>query len=40
MAKALAYQQYDYTFTFGDGSHNSKHGASIFPEAMKWLWRK
>lgn len=39
MAKALAFMKYDFTFTFGDGSHNSKHGASIFPEAMKWLWR-
>lgn len=38
MAKALAFM--NYTFTFGDGAHNSKHGASIFPEAMKWLWRK
>lgn len=39
MAKALAFMKYDFTFTFGDGGHNSKHGASIFPEAMKWLWR-
>lgn len=40
MAKALEYQKYDHTFVFGDGAHNSKHGASLFPEAMKWLWRK
>lgn len=40
MDKALTYARYDHTFTFGDGAHNSKHGASIFPEAMKWLWRK
>ncbi|MCB1276285.1 alpha/beta hydrolase-fold protein [Prosthecobacter sp.] len=40
MARALAYQKYDFTFTFGDGAHNSKHGASLFPEAMKWLWRR
>ncbi|MBV6500186.1 MAG: hypothetical protein CJBNEKGG_02656 [Prosthecobacter sp.] len=39
MAAALAFMKYDYTFTFGDGAHNSKHGASLFPEAMKWLWR-
>ena len=38
MAKALAFMKYDFTFTFGDGAHNSKHGASILPEAMKWLW--
>ena len=39
MAAALAFMKYDFTFTFGDGAHNSKHGASLFPEAMKWLWR-
>jgi enterochelin esterase family protein len=40
MAKALEYHQYDHIFVFGDGAHSSKHGASLFPEAMKWLWRK
>ena len=39
MAAALAFMKYDFIFTFGDGAHNSKHGASLFPEAMKWLWR-
>jgi enterochelin esterase family protein len=39
MAAALAFMKYDYTFVFGDGAHNSKHGSSVFPEAMKWLWR-
>jgi enterochelin esterase-like enzyme len=39
MAAALAFMKYDYTFSFGEGAHNSKHGASLFPEAMKWLWR-
>lgn len=40
MAKALEFMKYDYHFEFGDGQHNSKHGAFLFPEAMKWLWRK
>jgi enterochelin esterase family protein len=40
MAKALEYMKYDFHFEFGDGQHNSKHGASLFPEAMKWLWRE
>lgn len=40
MDKALTYMGYDHHFEFGDGQHNSKHGASLFPEAMKWLWRK
>lgn len=40
MDKALTFMNYDHHFEFGDGQHNSKHGASLFPEAMKWLWRK
>ncbi|MCW0219189.1 MAG: alpha/beta hydrolase-fold protein [Prosthecobacter sp.] len=40
MDKALTYMGYDHHFELGDGQHNSKHGASLFPEAMKWLWRK
>ena len=40
MAKSLAYMAYDVRFEFGDGQHNSKHGGSIFPEALRWLWRK
>jgi enterochelin esterase-like enzyme len=40
MAKALEFMKYDFHFEFGDGQHNSKHGASLFPEAMKWLWRE
>ncbi|MEO6183879.1 MAG: alpha/beta hydrolase-fold protein [Verrucomicrobiota bacterium] len=39
MATALKFAKYDYQFVYGDGGHNSKHGGSIFPEAMKWLWR-
>jgi enterochelin esterase family protein len=39
MAAALAFMKYDHTFMLGDGAHNSKHGANLFPEAMKWLWR-
>ena len=37
---ALKYMRYDCEFVLGDGQHNSKHGASIFPDAMKWLWRE
>lgn len=39
MAAALKFAKYDYQFVFGDGAHNSKHGGSIFPDAVKWLWR-
>jgi enterochelin esterase family protein len=40
MDAALRYMKYDVQFVFGDGAHTSKHGGSIFPEAVKWLWRK
>ena len=39
MAAALKEKGYDHQFVFGEGSHSPKHGASIFPDAMKWLWR-
>jgi len=39
MATALKFAGYDHRFDFGEGAHNSKHGGSIFPEVMKWLWR-
>lgn len=40
MFASLTFMKYDVKFEYGDGQHNSKHGGSIFPEAMKWLWRK
>jgi enterochelin esterase family protein len=39
MAAALAYKGYDYQFVCGEGGHTLKHGGSIFPETMRWLWR-
>ncbi len=39
MAAALKYAGWDYKFEFGDGGHNGKHGGSIFPDTMRWLWR-
>ena len=39
MASALKFAGYDVRFDFGEGAHNSKHGGSIFPEVLKWLWR-
>lgn len=40
MHAALKYMKYDERFELGDGQHNSKHGGAIFPDAVKWLWRK
>ena len=39
MAAALAYQGYDYQLVMGEGGHTLKHGAAIFPDTMRWLWR-
>jgi enterochelin esterase family protein len=39
MAAALKFAGYDYKFEFGDGGHSPKHGASLFPDTMRWLWR-
>jgi enterochelin esterase-like enzyme len=39
MARALAFKGYDYQLVMGRGTHNPKHGASIFPSAVRWLWR-
>ena len=38
MASALQSKGYDHQFVFGEGTHNSAHGASILPYALRWLW--
>lgn len=39
LAAALKYRDYDYQFVFGEGGHSLKHGAAIFPDTLRWLWR-
>ena len=39
MAAALKFAKYDYQFVAGDGGHNGKHGGSILPDSLRWLWR-
>ena len=39
VAAALAYREYDYQFVYGEGGHTLEHGASIFPDTLRWLWR-
>jgi enterochelin esterase-like enzyme len=39
MASALSFKGYDYRFEYGHGAHDRKHGAAIFPETMRWLFR-
>ena len=39
MLAALQYAGYDVRHVWGDGGHNSRHAAAIFPDALQWLWR-
>jgi enterochelin esterase family protein len=39
MAASLKFKNYDYEFVFGEGGHNGKHGGSILPDSLLWLWR-
>ena len=40
MARALEFAGYDIRHVWGTGTHNGKHAASVFPDAMRWLWRE
>ncbi|MDP4646167.1 MAG: esterase family protein [Akkermansiaceae bacterium] len=39
MQAALKYKGYDHKFVWGTGAHSGQHLGSIFPDAMRWLWR-
>lgn len=39
MEAALKFAHYDYKFVMGEGKHSGRHGGSIFPDTMRWLWR-
>ena len=38
MLSALTWAGYEVEHVWGEGSHNSKHGGQILPEALRWLW--
>ena len=38
LAAALKEKGYDHQFVFGEGVHSAKHGASILPFVLRWLW--
>lgn len=41
MNSALSYMGYDVKFDYTEGfGHNSHRGGAIFPDAMRWLWRR
>ena len=39
MAAALNYAGYDYQFVMGTEGHSGRHGGTILPETLEWLWR-
>ena len=36
---ALVEKGYDLNYQWGIGRHSQKHGGSILPDMMRWLWR-
>jgi enterochelin esterase family protein len=39
LMQALHDKGYDLNYQWGIGRHSQKHGGSIFPDMMRWLWR-
>lgn len=39
MESSLKFKKYDHKVAWGDGGHNGKHGGSILPDSLRWLWR-
>lgn len=39
MERALTFSGYEVNHVWGDGAHSGAHGTSLFPDAMRWLWK-
>ncbi|MHA4741570.1 SMP-30/gluconolactonase/LRE family protein [Dyadobacter sp. MSC1_007] len=39
MLRALTFAGYEVEHKWGEGGHNGKQGTSLFPEAMRYLWK-
>jgi enterochelin esterase-like enzyme len=39
LANSLKMMNYDFHFTFGNGTHSTAQGNAELPEALTWLWR-
>jgi enterochelin esterase family protein len=39
-ATALAERGYDLRLVLGDGGHQPNHDGAVFPDALRWLWRR
>ncbi|MEO6726832.1 MAG: SMP-30/gluconolactonase/LRE family protein, partial [Blastocatellia bacterium] len=39
MERSLVFSGYEVSHVWGQGAHNGRQGTSLFPEAMRWLWK-
>ena len=39
MERALTFAGYEHEHIWGDGGHNGKQAAAVFPDAMRFLWK-
>jgi enterochelin esterase-like enzyme len=39
MERALSFAGYEVNHVWGEGGHSGNQGNSIFPDAMRWLWK-
>lgn len=39
MERALVFSGYEVRHVWGEGSHSGAQGTSLFPDAMRWLWK-
>lgn len=39
MERALQFAGYEVNHVWGEGGHSGAQGTSIFPDAMRWLWK-
>lgn len=39
MERSLTFAGYEVNHAWGQDGHNGKHGTSIFPDVMRWLWK-
>jgi sugar lactone lactonase YvrE/enterochelin esterase-like enzyme len=39
MERALTFAGYEVNHAWGDLGHDGRQGASLFPDAMRWLWK-
>ncbi|HLQ77281.1 MAG TPA: SMP-30/gluconolactonase/LRE family protein, partial [Terriglobia bacterium] len=39
MDRALDFAGYQVEHVWGEGTHDGSHAASVFPDAMRWLWK-